>query len=264
MKQWQMLAASIPGAGHLRYGLPCQDAHRVEPLAGGVVAAVADGLGSAACAERGAQVAVNVAITHLQEALAADQPMDAAIWTQVLQQVFAGAREALVALAAADDRAVADYATTLIVIVVTDEWLALGQLGDGAVVVQGTEGTPVTLSQPQRGEYANETWPLTHPEALAAVYYLCRPEPVQAVALFTDGVQNLCLTAADYTPYQPFFTPLFTQLAAPLDRAEAEAALAAFLQSERISKRSDDDKTLVLLGQVNSVYTDLFCTPVTG
>jgi hypothetical protein len=35
-----------------------------------------------------------------------------------------------------------------------------------------------------------------------------------------------------------------------LDKAEAEPALLDFLQSERISKRADDDKTLVLAGQI--------------
>ena len=71
---------------------------------------------------------------------------------------------------------------------------------------------------------------------------------------FTDGLQNLCLATADYTPYQPFFAPLFAQIGTPLNRREAEAALVGFLQSERLSKRAEDDKTLVLLGQADDQY----------
>lgn len=251
MKQWQMIAASVPGAGHRRRGVPCQDAHRVEEVArGGMVAAVADGLGSAACAERGAQVAVDVAVTTLQATLGQAQPRTAAAWRRVLRPTFAAARTALTAMAAVEDRPLADYATTLLVAVVTKAGVAVGQVGDGAVVARLAPETLVTLSKPQRGEFANETRPLTSPEALAAVAYSWRPGPVQALALFTDGVQALCLDAADYTPYAPFFAPLFAQICQPLNRWEAEAALIAFLQSDRLNLRSDDDKTLALLGQV--------------
>lgn len=255
MKQWQMIAASVPGAGHLRSGLLCQDAHQVAYLAsGGVVAAVADGLGSATCAERGAQLAVDVAVTTLQDILSTVHPQDEAAWREALQQAFICARFALEVLAEIEARPLCDYATTLLIAVVTDEWLAVGQVGDGAVVAQWEQGEVITVSSPQRGEFANETWPLTHPDALAVVAYLCRHGCAHAVALFTDGLQNLCLATVDYTPYQPFFAPLFAQIGTPLNRREAEAALVGFLQSERLSKRAEDDKTLVLLGQADDQY----------
>ncbi len=250
---WQMIAASVPGSSHLRRGMGCQDAHCVEELAkGGMVAAVADGLGSAPLAERGAQVAVDEVVTTLCAALNRRLPRQERAWLLLLQEAFAAARAALVAVAAAEQRPLADYATTLIVAVVTKQWLAVGQVGDGAVVGQLVDGTLVTLSKPQRGEFANETQPLTTPTALAKVNYLCRPGSVQALALFTDGVQSLCLAATDYAPYQPFFVGLFAQICQPINRRDAEAALITFLQSDRLGRRSDDDKTLALLGQVAS------------
>ncbi len=251
MQQWQMIAASVPGESHLRRGMPCQDAHRVEELdKEGMVAAVADGLGSAPLAERGAQVAVDVAVTTLCATLDRRLPKQEKAWVKALHQAFVTAQSALVALAAAEARPLADYATTLIVVAVTKRWLAVGQVGDGAVVAQLADGVMTILTRPQRGEFANETRPLTSPDALAAITYVCRPSQVQALALFTDGVQQLCLDSTDYTPYQPFFAPLFAQICQPLNRWEAEAALITFLQSERLGKRSDDDKTLALLGQV--------------
>ena len=80
---------------------------------------------------------------------------------------------------------------------------------------------------------------------------------MQALAIFTDGLQNLCLEAGSYAPYHPFFVPLFTQICAALDPTEAEAALVDFLQSERVTKRSDDDKTLVLLGRVDDTHSTM-------
>ncbi len=217
-----------------------------------MVAAVADGLGSAPCAERGAQVATDAVITLLRATLNQTLPKDEEGWQKALAQAFAEARRALLTLAETEGRTPADYATTLMVAAVTKQWLAVGHLGDGAVVAWLADGSIVTLSKPQRGEFANETQPLTNTDALAAVAYLCRPEPVLALALFTDGVQQLCLAAADHTPHEPFFAPLFRQICQPFNRREAEAALIAFLQSERLGKRSDDDKTLALVGQINA------------
>ncbi len=64
---WRVRGASIQGYGHLRDGLPCQDAyrHRAVPVAvpeGDVhVLAVADGAGSRARSAEGAAMAVGMA-----------------------------------------------------------------------------------------------------------------------------------------------------------------------------------------------------------
>ncbi len=249
--KWQTLGASVIGSSHRRGQLPCQDAHEVRQLAQDVVIlAVADGLGSAAWADQGAQTAVAAALTRLETTLADQYPTELECWAQLLPPAFAAARTALEGLPQAPATLLRDYATTLIVALVTPNGLSIGQLGDGAVVVQSADGQLQTLSRPQRGEFANETLPLTAPDALAAVCYTNWAEPIQALAAFTDGLQQLCLETGTYLPYAPFFQPLFGQLQAPLDRIEAEQALTDFLQSERISKRADDDKTLVLVGQL--------------
>ena len=57
--RWVVVGASVQGTGHLKFSLPCQDAYAYKALNGSVlVAAVADGLGSAAYAQAGAQLAV--------------------------------------------------------------------------------------------------------------------------------------------------------------------------------------------------------------
>jgi hypothetical protein len=48
----------------------------------------------------------------------------------------------------------------------------------------------------------------------------------------------------DNTPYQPFFAQMFSFARRP-DATEME--LQAFLTSERVCARTDDDKTLVLV-----------------
>ena len=54
---WRALGASVRGTSHEKTGQPCQDAHCLELLPdGSLVAAVADGAGSAALGEVGAGV----------------------------------------------------------------------------------------------------------------------------------------------------------------------------------------------------------------
>lgn len=249
--KWQTLSASVIGSNHQRGQLPCQDAHGVRVLSDeAVIIAVADGLGSAAWAEQGAQMAVTTALATLESALADHASAQSASWTDIVPAAFGAAYTALEHQAQATNRPLRDYATTLIVAALTPAGISVGQVGDGGVVVQFADGQLRTLSSPQRGEFANETLPLTAPDALTAVCYTNWAAPVQALAVFTDGLQQLCLEATTYSPYAPFFQPLFCQLQTPLDNAEAEQALLDFLQSERISKRTDDDRTLVLVGQI--------------
>lgn len=245
---WQFLSASVVGTSHLRTQLPCQDAHRIVCLpSGDLLCAVADGLGSAALADQGAQLAVEVALTSLTAALQAGLPENESEREALLRNAFVAARSALEAKATDANQALRDYATTLIVTVLGKDWLGVAHLGDGAVVVQLENEPLCTISPPVRGEFANETMPLTSPNALEALRYQAKLGNVLALSLFSDGLQNLCLDAASGEPYEPFFAPLFAQLAAPIEVAAAQQALSDFLQSERVCKRSDDDKTLLLL-----------------
>ena len=67
---WRVAAASVVGTSHVKSGQPCQDAHEWRVLPSGfLIAAVADGAGSAALAEIGATLAARAAVQALAEAL---------------------------------------------------------------------------------------------------------------------------------------------------------------------------------------------------
>ncbi len=247
---WQAVGASVVGTSHLRRGLPCQDAYAVDCGREIAIAAVADGLGSAERAEIGSRLAVDTALTTLRAQLTEAVPTEAEAWGQALRTSFAAARQALVDTATSAAAELRDYSTTLLLAAVGTDWMVTGQLGDGAVVACFTDDTLEVVSEPQRGEFANETIPLTVPDALDRL--VCRASfvPVRALALFTDGLQHLCLDLARNTPHIPFFTPLFRDLSRPLDISTSEQGLADFLASERVCRRTDDDKTLLLIGRL--------------
>lgn len=141
-----------------------------------------------------------------------------------------------------------DFATTLLLAVVTTQWVAVAQVGDGAAVIHDAAGVLQSLTVPDHGEYLNETVFVTSSDYLErAQYATYRHDGLRGVALLTDGLEMLALDLATNAAHAPFFAPLFAFAAVP-DATEEE--LTAFLDSERVCARTDDDKTLVLAVRV--------------
>jgi hypothetical protein len=251
--QWHVVAASVQGTAHRKLNLPCQDAHAAEVLPGGLVLlAVADGAGSAARSQEGAQLAVSETLKALARSLATRPPADERGWQDVLRSAFLHTRGCLAALAAASAAPLQQFATTLTCAVATHEWLAVGRIGDGAVIIELRDGEMIASSAPIKGEYANETVFLTMDDAPARLEVQAMREPARALMLISDGLIRLALKLPDYAPHLPFFQPLVAFASNASDAAGANTQLADFLSSERVNARTDDDKTLVLAVRVQT------------
>lgn len=243
---WRVVGASQVGTSHQKLGLPCQDAHHWLQVEGHtLVAAVADGAGSAPLAAVGAATAARIAVETLYSRLAAAPTSDEG-WQGLLVEAFQTARSAVAAQAQALGAEARDLATTLVLAVATPSLLAAAQVGDGAVVVATDDGAVIGLSEPSVGEYLNETVFLTAPDALTNLSVRVRHRPPRHLALFTDGLQMLALKMPDGTPHPPFFGPLFRFVEGTTDPEEAREQLAAFLAAPKVTGRTDDDLTLVL------------------
>lgn len=157
------------------------------------------------------------------------------------------AAESIAVQAAAARRRPRDYACTLLVAVIDGYGAAYAQVGDGAIVIGDGDGyTPVFW--PQSGEYANTTFFVTDPPERRSICSDVRASPPMEAALFTDGVQSLALRFADRAAHAPFFGIFFPALRAqPAGEAHSlRAELDAFLSSDAVNQRTDDDKTLVI------------------
>jgi hypothetical protein len=248
--RWVIIAASVQGTSHIRLLLPCQDTHTYRIINDGIlVAAVADGLGSATCSQAGAQLAATEVSACLEQALYQTVPDDEKSWIELVKESFHAARARLEQEARQNQAALQEYGTTLIAAILTSEWLVTGQIGDGAVVAALEDGQLILATLPQNGEYINTTFPLTLPDMESKAEFKAQAIKVKALALMTDGIQYVSIRSADQTPHQPFFEPLFRQLPGVRDVQKASQNLAEFMISPQISSRSDDDKTLVLIGR---------------
>jgi len=101
-----------------------------------------------------------------------------------------------------------DLATTLIVILATPHQTIAWQVGDGVAIGQQNH-VLIALTQPDQGEYVNETIFLTSEAAAEAIQIQRFLGGMTHLAVLTDGLQRLALQFPSQQPYRPFFQPLF-------------------------------------------------------
>ena len=251
---WRVVAASVLGRSHEKVKQHCQDAHHWELLPEGVlVAAVADGAGSASLGKIGAIVAAQTAVEtiRLQYEVQGAQERDDQKWQLLLTNALEAARKAVEEEAIACKVIARELATTLIIVVATPNLIAAVQVGDGVAVGCDRTGNIIALTTPQRGEYVNETIFLVSPNALENIQVKVWRGVVANIAMLSDGLQMLALEMSGGKPHAPFFFPMFKFVADVTNPKEAQEQLVAFLRSERISTRTDDDLTLLLATIVN-------------
>ena len=250
--KWRVVAASVRGTSHEKVGQLCQDAHQWKMLPEGIlVAAVADGAGSASLGKVGAIVASQTAVETISKEVMPRSPDDEQGWQLLLTNALAAAKTAVEAEAVACSMTARDLATTLIIVVATPNFIAAAQVGDGVAVAADDEGNLIPLTSPQHGEYINETTFLVSPNALDTAQVSLWRGAAANIALLSDGLQMLALDMTEGKPHAPFFSPLFHFVANVTDETEAKEQLVAFLRSPRITERTDDDLTLLLANFVS-------------
>jgi hypothetical protein len=242
-----VVAVSVVGTSHEASGAPCQDRHRsLETETGELLIVVADGAGSAERAAEGAQRAVDAAIDR-PDAHSRGGGGQMGDWEAALADAFRWAKQSIADLGSDQEGGSAAFATTLTCAVATAERLIVGQVGDVVVVIENDEGELILAVAPQRGEYANEVVVLTMDESLDHLELASLPAPTR-FAVLSDGLLRLAINLTSGQPHAPFFRPLFAFAAETTATTveEREAEMIAFLRSERVCARSDDDKTLLL------------------
>jgi len=219
----------------------------LELSTGELIIAVADGAGSASYGGDGAQLAVTTVLTTLRAALEKYRPTSRQAWRVILHHTYLVAQQAIYAAAAQRSATPRDFATTLLVLILTDEETICGSVGDCVAVIQCADGILESLCPPQRGDYANSTNFIVQPTLPTLLDIRQWPAAVEHAALFSDGLAPLAMNLAQNVPHAPFFEPLLAFIDAAEDTAVAAGQLAEFLDSARVNARTDDDKTLVLV-----------------
>jgi|GEM_PF-3364184 len=246
---WFAAASTVTGAGHLAKNAPCQDRHGWKELPDGTfIAAVSDGAGSRPRSGEGAELVVNATLREL-ERLASDPPATAAAWNTAMRELFVDVWEALSNFAEAEFADITEFNATLSCIIVTSEICVLGQIGDGAIVLD-LEPDGLTLPiPPENGEYANSTYFInrltSHKDH---VHVRTVHAPIRGIGLITDGLGDYTLkgTSRKPEPRASFWQVFFDRMTQAVGTEDQSPNIRGLLRSSKIQDVFTDDLTLIL------------------
>lgn len=238
---WKLVFGSVPGTSHVQAGFPCQDYCSGAVFGTTLVAACADGAGSAELSQLGSKAAVD----RFMEVASCDS-MPA---TEQIEAWVDAARGHLLEKAAGRGSTPRQLACTFLAALVGDGWAAFVQVGDGLIVFDGPDGYNVAF-WPDNGEYANTTRFLSEDDFRQHLRVEIVERHVSELAVLTDGLQMLALDIAGAKVHDRFFAPLFKAVRYGPDEAALRVSLVEFLKSKRVSDRTDDDKTLLLATRI--------------
>lgn len=243
---WKIVSASVKGASHEKSGQPCQDFHDWKVIGDEIlIVGVADGAGSALFSDEGSKLAVKTAIKKLSELIDRSRFDDDSYLHSALIDALKSAKSAIEDKAQSENKAIRDFATTLILLIATAEFVCAIQIGDGAIIVK-ENNIITTLTKPKHREYINETEFLTSISNFDDLKMEIKRAVITDLAVISDGLQMIALNLPEYTPFEGFFLPLFDFLETAEDEKKANKQLEDFLRSPRVIERTDDDLTLFL------------------
>jgi serine/threonine protein phosphatase PrpC len=252
---WRVAAATAAGSSHTRNNVPNQDAvdyRLVEVGRGPVLAvAVADGAGSASRSDEGSQMAVKAAVASIVDGIN-KRPVAAFsehLATSLVRDAIKRTKNAVVRYGSKHRAPIGELACTLIVAVASERLVTAAQVGDGAVIAFNiASGAARTLCAAHTGEYANETTFITshsRPDRVAYVGHASGKD-YDALALITDGLQNLALKMPEREAFMGFWNPILNDLVYTDEPEAVPARLHTFISSERVQSRTTDDVTIAI------------------
>lgn len=207
---WSGFSASIIGSGHIKRGLPCQDASAtvVTPRPALIVC---DGRGSASRSQDGANGAVRDFITQcavfepmLASILDADDA-DAGRWEQFGRIIYRTLMQTKLNLSAKHGVSEKEFDFTVAAAVVGTRWIGCFQVGDGSIVLR-QNGTSETVFLPDKGEFANQTYFLRENGEVRGKFHakLFSARENSGIAITSDGPEHLMFHLAAMTPGRIF------------------------------------------------------------
>ena len=207
---WRGFSASIPGSGHIRYGIPCQDASLVLTFSRPALI-VCDGRGSAAMSHLGSQGAT----AAFKRQLSIMEPFLARIldreeggleqWEKFCRILYRTLWQVQLDLAEEREMKPKEFDFTVALAVVGKCHIGCFQVGDGSIVLR-QNGVCQTAFPPEKGEFANQTHFLRQggEGKLTFLRDLFPARENSGIAITSDGPEHLMFQLSDMTPGKVF------------------------------------------------------------
>lgn len=211
------------GESHIRRGSPCQDysdSRRIlrKDHREVILAAIADGVGSCAFSQYGAETAVNTLLQSLEQGLPEDGWTDEALLA-LLKQGFQTALTEVEAEAERRELPFMEFDSTLTGVVYDGRDLWFGHIGDDGLVLLYTDGSYEMVTVRHSGQELHSVYPLRNAELWQ---FGKAPKDTAALVMMTDGVLDYCVDgkAMNNRVYFPFLAPALTHVMESDEQAE--------------------------------------------
>ena len=246
---WKIGGVSVVGFSHIDEDIPCQDALAFKVKDNGqLIAAVADGAGSARLSHIGAQAFVDGAVSKIH-ALPGSEEIDPENIAAELTIAINETRERLLVEHGDGESdtpaSLRDFAATFLMVVADADGGAFFHVGDGAGTRFAADDiASAVVSKPENGEYANETYFVTRENWKSHLRVTRFDGAFDTILLMSDGVTPMAMTKGCAGPFENFVTPVVGYLK-NADGATGEAAVVNTLSAENVRAVTGDDKTLL-------------------
>jgi len=181
---------SVVGKSHIKKGTGCQDSHCIRKLENGwVIAAVADGVGSAKNSHIGSKIAAQTVVEFCDECMPWDYNLISI--KSMMRTAYNFAYKLILREAQKSGEPIESYDTTLTMVIYDGHRIIYGHSGDGAIIGLNTFGNYVAITRPQKGADGVSVIPLRsgYTQWVIDSY----DEDLAAVILVTDGMlETIC------------------------------------------------------------------------
>lgn len=206
-----------------------------------LIAALADGAGSAACGLKGAEIAVAKFVGFIRDRVTAGDEINRTLMNVAFRQ----AHESIRAAAEQASMPIQEFATTLIGVVSLDSHTFFGFVGDGAAVAC-VRSTFQTTLWPTQEEVLNSPPFLTSTDFEQHIQVRRVAGTASEIFLMTDGLQLILIDPKTERPQEAFFRTAAETLAVKEPGLSEFVCkwIAALLSSDHIVSRTHDDTSL--------------------
>ena len=245
--------ASLIGSSHIKKGSVCQDSNKAFRLSNGwLVAAVADGVGSAKHSEIASKLAVDTVVEICNDRI--NKHTKFSELQSIILDAYKDAEKRIEDYADQQGDSITEYDTTLSMVIYDGEKIAYGHSGDGGIVGLSVNGEYLKITNPQKAEDNICVIPLRAGEQ-HWVIGACE-ERLASVLLATDGIYDTFFPyllrgqeVEVYVPLIRFFMDNNCMEINDENLADIEKSRIEFLQSPAYSSVTDDKTVLVVFNQ---------------
>lgn len=248
---WNTAYAAVIGTSHINKGQPCQDSAGCRVLQSTectefLLMVVADGAGSASRSEFGASLTVERFLSHFGALCTHDSAIEK-IDREYVINWLESLKSEIVEQASLESIHPREFSCTINGAIIGPEYGFFLQIGDGAIVVSEEETNEYGyIFWPQHGEFANQTHFLFQENISETLEFVCIQKKFDRLALFSDGLERLILDFSSRSVHPPSLDSIFKWLQKCSENEAPSTALATYLNSDFINRRTDDDKSLVM------------------